>query len=118
MTQTTLIAGLGLVVFGMSTFTPTQRFGILMLVLLIAALIGDLIFLPAILVGPLGKLIAFKEDPAKRERRDQPMVVSTPESFEKLEDPDAVPGSLGKQSTPHSGLKSHQQKKKIDQDGL
>ena len=40
----------------MSTFTPTQRFGYLMLALLAAALIGDLIFLPALLAGPLGRM--------------------------------------------------------------
>jgi predicted RND superfamily exporter protein len=55
MTQTTLIGGFGLSAFALSTFTPTQRFGVLMLFLLVAALVGDLIFLPAILAGPLGK---------------------------------------------------------------
>jgi predicted RND superfamily exporter protein len=55
MTQTTLIGGLGLSVFALSSFTPTQRFGVLMLTLLAAALLGDLIFLPAILSSPLGK---------------------------------------------------------------
>ena len=56
MTQTTVIGGLGLAVFALSTFTPTQRFGVLMLVSLIFALIGDLVFLPALLASPLGKL--------------------------------------------------------------
>jgi hypothetical protein len=56
MTQTTLIGGLGLFVFALSTFTPTQRFGTLMLFLLAAALVGDLLFLPAILAGPLGRM--------------------------------------------------------------
>lgn len=56
MTQTTLIGGLGLSAFALSTFTPTQRFGVLMLFMLLAALIGDLILLPAILASPLGKL--------------------------------------------------------------
>ena len=56
MTQTTLIGGLGLSVFAISTFAPTQRFGILMLTLLSAALVGDLIFLPALLVSPIGRL--------------------------------------------------------------
>jgi len=60
MTQTTLIAGLGLAVFAFSTFTPTQRFGMLMLTLLAAALVGDLIFLPAMLSGPFGKLFLLK----------------------------------------------------------
>jgi uncharacterized protein len=55
MTTTTIIGGLGLSVFMLSTFTPTQRFGTLMLTLLAAALVGDLIFLPALLSGPLGK---------------------------------------------------------------
>lgn len=55
MSQTTLIAGLGLSVFALSTFTPTQRFGYMMLALLLAAVFGDLIFLPALLSGPLGR---------------------------------------------------------------
>ncbi len=55
MTQTTLIGGLGLAAFALSTFTPTQRFGVLMLFLLSMALVGDLILLPALLAGPLGK---------------------------------------------------------------
>ncbi|QDV45205.1 MMPL family protein [Stieleria neptunia] len=56
MTQTTIVGGLGLFVFALSTFTPTQRFGTLMLVLLVAALVGDLVLLPALLAGPFGKL--------------------------------------------------------------
>lgn len=56
MTQTTIVGGLGLSVFALSTFTPTQRFGTLMLTLLIVALLGDLIFLPALLASPLGKI--------------------------------------------------------------
>lgn len=55
MTQTTLVGGLGLFVFALSTFTPTQRFGTLMLGMLAVALIGDLVFLPALLAGPLGR---------------------------------------------------------------
>lgn len=55
MTQTTLIGGLGLSAFALSTFTPTQRFGVLMFILLAMALVGDLILLPALIAGPLGK---------------------------------------------------------------
>jgi hypothetical protein len=62
MTQTTLIGGLGLAAFSLSTFTPTQRFGVLMLFLLVMALVGDLILLPALLAGPLGKYFG-KEKP-------------------------------------------------------
>jgi predicted RND superfamily exporter protein len=61
MTQTTLISGLGLSVFALSTFTPTQRFGVMMLTLLLAALIGDLILLPALLAGPLGRFVCPKD---------------------------------------------------------
>ncbi len=62
MTQTTLIGGLGLSAFALSTFTPTQRFGVLMFFLLLMALVGDLILLPALLAGPLGKYFG-KERP-------------------------------------------------------
>jgi len=55
MSQTTLIGGFGLAVFAFSTFTPTQCFGVMMLMLLAAALVGDLIFLPALLASPLGR---------------------------------------------------------------
>ncbi len=54
MLQTTIIGGLGLAVFATSTFTPTQQFGYLMISMLGAALVGDLLLLPAILAGPLG----------------------------------------------------------------
>ncbi|MDP6719837.1 MAG: MMPL family transporter, partial [Pirellulaceae bacterium] len=60
MTQTTLIGGLGLSVFAASTFTPTQQFGVMMVTLLAAALVGDLIILPAILAGPIGTLFCPK----------------------------------------------------------
>ncbi len=65
MTQTTLIGGLGLSVFALSTFTPTQRFGVMMLTLLAAALIGDLIMLPALLASPLGRCFCPKPDKNK-----------------------------------------------------
>ncbi len=60
MTQTTIIGGLGLSVFALSTFTPTQKFGMLMLSLLGAALVGDLIFLPALLASPLGRIFSLR----------------------------------------------------------
>ena len=60
MTQTTAIGGIGLSIFAFSTFTPTQRFGTLMLALLAAALVGDLLFLPALLASPLGRVFDYK----------------------------------------------------------
>ena len=55
MTQTTLIAGFGLAAFALSTFTPTQMFGIMMLAILLAATFGNLVFLAAILNTPIGR---------------------------------------------------------------
>ena len=53
MTQTTLIGGLGLSVFALSTFTPTQRFGTMMLTLLAAALLASLCaYVPRCIVEP------------------------------------------------------------------
>lgn len=68
MTQTTIIGGLGLSVFALSTFTPTQRFGTLMLALLGAALVGDLIFLPALLASPLGRIFTMRQKPKSGRR--------------------------------------------------
>lgn len=56
MVQTTLCCGLGLLVFAISEFLPTQRFALMMAVLLGTALVGDLLLLPALLNGPLGRL--------------------------------------------------------------
>lgn len=64
--QAAIISGLGLSVFALSTFTPTQRFGYLMLVILWMGVVAELIFFPAILAGPLG--LVFKP----RKRKDQP----------------------------------------------
>ncbi len=74
MTQTTIVGGLGLFVFALSTFTPTQRFGTLMLVLLVAALFGDLVLLPALLAGPAGRL--FKPREAAEKSRDDTVVTT------------------------------------------
>jgi hypothetical protein len=52
--QAAVISGLGLSVFAVSTFTPTQRFGVLMLVILWLGAIAELIYFPALLAGPLG----------------------------------------------------------------
>jgi predicted RND superfamily exporter protein len=63
--QAALVNGLGLSVFAVSSFTPTSRFGWLMLTILVAGVIAELIMLPSLLFSPLGK--AF-ELPAKRKK--------------------------------------------------
>jgi len=52
------VIGLGLSVFALSPFTPTQRFGCMMIALLTATLIANLLVLPALLAGPLGRIFA------------------------------------------------------------
>ncbi len=54
--QAATISGLGLSIFAISTFTPTQRFGVLMLVILWLGAMAELIFFPALLAGPLGAM--------------------------------------------------------------
>ena len=53
MYQSWAVLGLGLAVFALSSFVPTQRFGALMFLLLTAALIGNLVMLPAVLASPI-----------------------------------------------------------------
>jgi len=62
MLQTTLICALGMLVFSASPFVPTQRFGMIMACSLFAALIGDLVYLPAILTSPLGRWMTFRRN--------------------------------------------------------
>jgi hypothetical protein len=54
--QATFINGLGLSVFAFSNFAPTKQFGYLMLSILVAGVVAELILLPALLAGPLGKV--------------------------------------------------------------
>ena len=48
------VIGLGLSAFMLSGFTPTQRFGAMMLAMLTISSIGNLVLLPALLASPLG----------------------------------------------------------------
>ena len=58
MAQTSLICGLALLVFLVSPFAPIARFGVVMGLMLGLALVGDLLLLPALLVGRWGSLFA------------------------------------------------------------
>jgi len=58
MIQSWGIIGVGLAAFACSSFVPTFRFGMLMLLLLTAGLVGNLLFLPSLLAGPIGRWIA------------------------------------------------------------
>lgn len=64
--QAGLVNGLGLSVFAMSSFIPTQRFGLLMLAILVAGIVAELVLLPAMLFSPLGRVF----DPPKKRADD------------------------------------------------
>jgi uncharacterized protein len=68
--QAALISGVGLSVFALSTFVPTRQFGLMMLVILLAGAVAELIMLPALLAGPLGRVFAVK--PRERDRVNSP----------------------------------------------
>jgi predicted RND superfamily exporter protein len=85
MIDTSLICGLGVVPFMFGVFMPTAKFALLLMIMLLTALLGDLILLPAILSGPAGKLFRLKKsrqpaitrdpetpNPLFKERLDQP----------------------------------------------
>ena len=83
MTQTTLIGGLGLSVFALSSFTPTQRFGTMMLTLLAAALVGDLLFLPALLASPIGKFFSSEKQP--RRKKESKVITGDEDSLDEVD---------------------------------
>lgn len=66
MLQTSLICGAGMLVFALSDFQPSARFAWMMVALFAAAIFGDLVLLPALLVGPLGKLWEIRERPSSQ----------------------------------------------------
>ena len=68
------VIGIGLSVFSLSPFGPTQQFGHMMLAMLTIALVGNLVLLPALLAGPLGAVFSWsvlriEEKKARREGR-------------------------------------------------
>jgi hypothetical protein len=60
MLHTTLISCGAMTPFLFADFLPTQQFAKLMIAMLSAAIVGDLIILPALLLSPLGKVIGRK----------------------------------------------------------
>lgn len=59
--QTTMIISLGMTVFFASDFEPSLRFGIFSGLVLIIALIGDLILLPAMILGVFRRVFSTKK---------------------------------------------------------
>lgn len=75
MIQTTLICGVGMLVFAFSGFVPTRRFALLMFTLLAAALVADLVLLPAILASPLGRVFAVRRPRQAAARPELPPTI-------------------------------------------
>ncbi|MCL2120205.1 MAG: hypothetical protein FWH27_17455, partial [Planctomycetaceae bacterium] len=61
LTQTMVICGVGMLVFGLSDFVPVSRFAVLLCSILIISLIGAIVALPAILFSPLGRFFESSE---------------------------------------------------------
>lgn len=61
------VIGLGLAVFALSPFRPTQCFGYLMATLLTAALAGNLLLLPSLLASPLGRFFKVRQTSRRSE---------------------------------------------------
>jgi predicted RND superfamily exporter protein len=72
------VIGLGLSVFALSPFTPTQRFGCMTIALLTATLLANLLVLPAVLAGPLGAIFARGARPKKPTAADEPLRQTPP----------------------------------------
>jgi predicted RND superfamily exporter protein len=77
MLETSIICSSGLVLLSASSFGPAARFGGIICLLLGAALLGDLLFLPALLAGPVGRRL-FPQPPSRAESTS-PASVSQPE---------------------------------------
>lgn len=74
MWQTSAAVGLGLLVLFPADLLLISRFGWLMSALILGALIGDLVLLPCLLVGPLGQLIEYrirKREARKAEKQNE-----------------------------------------------
>ncbi|MFM7205767.1 MAG: efflux RND transporter permease subunit [Planctomycetaceae bacterium] len=88
------VIGIGLSVFSLSPFGPTQRFGHMMLAMLTIALVGNLVLMPALLSGPLGAIFAWsvqRIERKKAERSGGRRVIADPGGDE-LPAPHVAPG--------------------------
>jgi hypothetical protein len=56
--QTTLICASGLLIYSLSGFLPVRHFSLMMIWMMLAALVGDLFLLPALLAGRLGDVLS------------------------------------------------------------
>jgi len=88
------VIGIGLSVFSLSPFGPTQRFGHMMLAMLTIALVGNLVFMPALLSGPLGAIFSWSVLRIERKKalREGRRKLKTDPGSDALPAPHVVPG--------------------------
>ena len=78
MIDTSLICGLGVLPFVFGVFMPTVKFALLLMIMLLTALLGDLVLLPAILAGPAGLLFRLKKKKKVESRVTEPPSTPAP----------------------------------------
>lgn len=98
MWQTSAAVGLGLLVLFPADLLLISRFGWLMALLIGAAFIGDMVLLPCMLVGPLGKLIE------KRAARDLEIEAKSSQDSESSKRSHSIPA-------PHHKLRARKKKR-------
>jgi len=88
------VIGIGLSVFSLSPFGPTQRFGHMMLAMLTIALVGNLVLMPALLSGPLGAVFAWSVQRIERKKaaKEGKRRVITDPGSDALPAPHVTPG--------------------------
>ena len=88
------VIGIGLSVFSLSPFGPTQRFGYMMLAMLTIALVGNLVFMPALLSGPLGAVFSWSVLRIERNKalRNGRTTVKEDAGSDELPPPHVLPG--------------------------
>ncbi len=88
------VIGIGLSVFSLSPFGPTQRFGYMMLAMLTIALVGNLVLMPALLSGPLGAVFSWSVLRIERNkaRRNGRTTVKEDAGSDELPPPHVLPG--------------------------
>jgi predicted RND superfamily exporter protein len=93
------VIGIGLSVFSLSPFGPTQRFGHMMLAMLTVALVGNLVLLPALLAGPLGDIFGWSvlRLNQKKSEKDSQRRVKAEAGTDALPQPHVLPEPATKQ---------------------
>ena len=106
--QTSIAVGIGLLVLLPAELTLISRFGWLMAAMIGTALVADLILSPAMLAGPLGRLIVKSDQKRAQKAKDptDPFVqsVATDNSTESLEVENSQVATAAVASTPAADL--------------